>query len=105
MKENQPQEVDNIDKYAKYTFSASRKEDEIIDAFVIRINQLVSMVLYLAIIMFAYANYDYYFIRPEYTLVQEDGSVMNTCSNLLECFITLFNTGIRSGGGIGDLLP
>ena len=63
------------------------------------------MVLFLAIIMFAYANYDYYFIRPEFMLVQEDGTVMNTCSNLLECFITLFNTGVRSGGGIGDLLP
>ena len=78
---------------------------EIIDAFVIRISQLISMVLFLAIIMFAYANYDYYFISPEFMLVQEDGTVMNTCSNLLECFITLFNTGVRSGGGIGDLLP
>ena len=78
---------------------------EIIYAFVKRTDQLVSMILFLAIIMFAFANYDYYFLRSEYMLTQDDGSVMDTCSSLLECFITLFNTGARSGGGIGDLLP
>ena len=78
---------------------------EIIDAFVIRIGQLVSMVVFLAILMFAFANYDYYFLKQQYLLEQEDGSVMDTCSTLLECFITLFNNGVRSGGGIGDLLP
>ena len=78
---------------------------EIIDAFVIRIGQLVSMVVFLAIIMFAFANYDYYFLKQQYLLEQEDGSIMDTCSTLLECFITLFNNGVRSGGGIGDLLP
>ncbi len=27
-----------------------------------------------------------------------------TCTNLMECFITIFKEGVRSGGGIGDVL-
>jgi len=41
----------------------------------------------------------------------KEGSMQNpqeqyesTCTNLFMCFITIFKEGVRSGGGIGDVL-
>ena len=78
---------------------------EILFAFFSKMSLILSMIAFLAILMFFFANVDIYFIQSEYLLPQEDGTYMDTCKNLLECFITLFNNGARAGGGIGDILP
>jgi hypothetical protein len=78
---------------------------DILYAFYSRADQLMSMIFFLAILMHAFATYDYNFLKEEFALTQEDGTVLHACSTLLECYITLFNNGVRSGGGIADILP
>ena len=44
-------------------------------------------------------------MRDEFVIEIEGGTEENVCSTLLECTFTYFNHGLRSGGGIGDILP
>jgi inositol 1,4,5-triphosphate receptor type 3 len=76
---------------------------EIVIAFKLRITQLISMVLFLLILIFFYSNISYNFFPGEFN-IETDEEEKNICSSLLECTITYFNHGVRSGGGIGDLL-
>ena len=77
---------------------------EIVIAFKLRITQLISMVLFLLILIFFYSNISYNFFPGEFNIETDEEGEKNICSSLLECTITYFNHGVRSGGGIGDLL-
>lgn len=77
---------------------------EIVIAFKLRIFQLASMIAFLAILIFFYSIIGFYFFNAEFEMDLENGKRSNLCMNLLECWITHFNLGVRSGGGIGDLL-
>ena len=77
----------------------------IVVAFKTQMLKLVSILGFLLIFIFFYANISYRFLRDEFNIEIEGGEEGNVCSSLLECTITYFNHGIRSGGGIGDLLP
>ena len=76
---------------------------EIVIAFKLRFSQLISMIGFLAILIFFYSNIGFYFLSGEFDK-DVDGKKKNLCGTLLECSITYFNLGVRSGGGIGDLL-
>ena len=60
---------------------------------------------FLLIYIYFYANISYSFMRDEFVIEVEGGTEENVCSSLLECTFTYFNHGLRSGGGIGDILP
>ena len=60
---------------------------------------------FLLIYIYFYANLSYNFLRDEFIIEIEGGTEENVCSSLLECTFTYFNHGLRSGGGIGDILP
>ena len=60
---------------------------------------------FLLIYIYFYANLSYNFLRDEFAIEIEGGTEENVCSSLLECTWTYFNHGLRSGGGIGDILP
>ena len=81
-----------------------KKEKQIFIAFTSKFNQIISMIVFLTIIIYIYANYAYLFIRADYQLDLEGGVQQNVCQDLLFCTIFHFNNGIRSGGGIGDSL-
>ena len=78
---------------------------DILSAFIQKLDQLLSMIFFLAILMFFFANVDFYFFKNEFQITKEDGTILQSCSTLLECYITLFNNGVRAGGGIADILP
>ena len=78
---------------------------EIVLAFQLRIGQLVSLLFLLFIFLFFLANIGYNFFPEEFEVELSENVTGNICSTLLECAITYFNQGVRSGGGIGDLLP
>ena len=59
---------------------------------------------FLLIYIYFYANISYNFMRDEFVIEIEGGTEENVCSTLLECTFTYFNHGLRSGGGIGDIL-
>jgi hypothetical protein len=77
---------------------------EIVIAFKLRFSQLISMIGFLAILIFFYSNIGFYFFPQEFVKELDNGSQENICQTMLECSITYFNLGVRSGGGIGDLL-
>ena len=77
---------------------------EIVLAFQLRIGQLVSLLFLLFIFLFFLANIGFNFFPEEFEVELSENQTGNICSTLLECAITYFNQGVRSGGGIGDLL-
>ena len=78
---------------------------DILSAFIQKLDQLLSLIFFLAILMFFFANLDFYFFKNEYQITEENGTTLEVCSSLLECYITLFNNGVRAAGGIADVLP
>ena len=76
----------------------------IVLAFQTQILKLFSILGFLLIFIFFYANISYRFLQGEFNIEIEGGEEDNVCSSLLECTITYFNHGVRSGGGIGDIL-
>jgi hypothetical protein len=73
-------------------------------AFKSRFFQLLSMVGFLAILINAYTFIGFFFLLNEFDMTLGDGTTENVCASLFSCYITFFNYGIRSGGGIGDIL-
>ena len=76
---------------------------EIVLAFKIRLTQLICMIGFLAILIFFYSNFGFYFLINEYN-IEVEGKNENFCQTLLECSINFFNHGVRAGGGIGDII-
>jgi hypothetical protein len=77
---------------------------EIVIAFKLRFIQLVSMIGFLLILIFFYSNIGFFFLYSEFEVDSDKGNQINICNTLLECVITYFNEGVRSSGGIGDIL-
>ena len=76
---------------------------EILLAFKIRFTQLLAILGFLAILIYFYANLGFYFLIDEFN-IEINGKQENFCQTLYECTVNYFNHGVRSGGGIGDLL-
>ena len=76
---------------------------EILIAVQLRIGALICMMGFLAILVFFYANVGFYFLVDEFN-TEIDGEKENLCKTLLECMLLYFNHGVRSGGGIGDII-
>ena len=76
---------------------------EILIAFKIKLIQIMGILGFLAIFVYFYSNFEFYFLINEFN-IEIEGKDENFCQNLFECTINIFNHGVRSGGGIGDLL-
>ena len=76
---------------------------EIFLAFKLRFIQLICIIGFLLILIFFYANVGFYFLIDEFDAVI-DNQPKNYCQTLIECTVTYFNHGVRSGGGIGDVV-
>ena len=77
---------------------------EIVQAFYIRFTQFICMIGFLAILIFFFSNVGFYFYIDEFNTTINNLND-NYCQSLIECFVLYFNHGVRSGGGIGDILP
>jgi len=77
---------------------------QILIAFKTRLNQLLNMVGFLAILIYFYANISFFYFSEEFVKETDIGTTENLCQSMLQCSITFFNLGVRNGGGIGDLL-
>ena len=76
---------------------------EILIAFKIKLIQILGILGFLGIFVYFYSNIEFFFLINEFN-IEIDGKKENFCQNLFECTINIFNHGVRSGGGIGDLL-
>ena len=77
---------------------------QIVHAFKMRFGQFITMIIFLAILSNSYAMFSFYLIPGEFNLTLGDNSTENVCQTLLSCYMTFFNYGVSSGGGIGDIL-
>ena len=77
----------------------------IVMAIASQLSKFFSLLGFLLIFTYFYASLSYSFLRDEFVIEIEGGAEENVCSSLLECTFTYFNHGLRSGGGIGDILP
>ena len=76
---------------------------EILLAFKLKFNQIVGVICFLIIFIYFFSNFEFFFLINEFN-IEIGGKKENFCQNLYECTINIFNHGVRSGGGIGDLL-
>jgi len=52
------------------------------------------------VVIYIYSIIAFWFLRNDYA----NGQILLECATLYECLVATFNLGIRSGGGIGDVL-
>ena len=76
---------------------------EILLAFKLKFNQIIGIIAFLIIFIYFFATFEFFFLINEFN-IEINGKKENFCQNLYECTINIFNHGVRSGGGIGDLL-
>ena len=76
---------------------------EIISAFKSKLVETFETLEFLAIIIYFVSNFEFFFLIDEFNIEIGD-KIENFCQNLLECTTNIFNHGVRSGGGVGDLL-
>ena len=76
---------------------------EILLAFKLKFNQIIGIIGFLVIFIYFFSNFEFFFLINEFN-IEINGKKENFCQNLYECTINIFNHGVRSGGGIGDLL-
>ena len=76
---------------------------EILLAFKLKFNQIIGIIGFLIIFIYFFSNFEFFFLINEFN-IEINGKTENFCQNLYECTINIFNHGVRSGGGIGDLL-
>ena len=62
---------------------------------------LLTVVLALVII-YIYAIFGFIFFRNKFNISDNNDDIF--CNSMFDCFITVVNYGLRSGGGIGDIL-
>lgn len=74
---------------------------EIIMAFILRFTDFLSLIAFLAILINFYAGMGFYYLQNEFENIN---NTYDTCDTLLGCYMIYFNYGIRSGGGIGEIL-
>lgn len=83
------------------TISPSLKN--IVKSLSFNIKSLLSTVSLILILVLSFTSITYFTSLRENYIFLEDNT-LNLCENYFQCFITMANFGVRSGGGIGDLL-
>lgn len=66
--------------------------------------QLMMTSLLCSVIVYVYSILGFWAFRDMYVLETAGGGVDHMCDNVLDCFLFTLNNGLRSGGGIGDVL-
>ena len=82
--------------------------------FKLRWSQLLLVLTYCYLIVYNFSIFGFYYLNssfkfnPLYNVdidYMDESGRENLCGSLLQCYLTLLSYGVRSGGGIGDVLP
>ena len=70
----------------------------------LRWKSFLAVLMLIVILIFISSGISFFFIRDLYsgTATLPDGTDENGCHNYIHCFFTVFNLGLRNGGGIGE---
>ena len=87
----------------------------IVVSFEIRLKQLVMVLIFMYLIVYLFAWFAFYYFPElfEFEGLLKVGSKQyetveggeKLCSSIIQCYLTILSYGVRSGGGIGDVLP
>ena len=82
--------------------SLSTTMNYVVKAITTHIDQLALTVILMTMVMYCYAvlSAEYFFDK---LVSNQPGSSFYNCTRLWECLTYVFNQGLRSGGGIGDV--
>ena len=83
----------------------------IVVSFEIRLKQLLMVLIFMYLIVYLFSWIAFYYF-PELFEFNDLLNVNNNneqkeklCSSMVQCYLTMLSYGVRSGGGIGDVLP
>ena len=68
----------------------------------LRWRQFMSTFILISILVLIFTSFMFYFFRDY--LVQKGDEKLELCNSYLNCFFNVFSSGIRLGGGIGDIM-
>ena len=81
--------------------------------FKLRWSQLLLVLAYCYLIVYNFSIFGFYYLNHSFYFDQlynvdndemDESRTENLCGSLLQCYFTLLSYGVRSGGGIGDVL-
>ena len=81
--------------------------------FKLRWSQLLLVLTYSYLMVYNFSVFGFYYINHSFYFEElydvttdtiDDSKTENMCGSLLQCYLTLLSYGVRSGGGIGDIL-
>ena len=83
----------------------------IVVSFQMRLKQLIMVLIFMYLIVYLFTWFAFYYfselfefselLNVNYDIYEEE----KLCSSMIQCYLTMLNYGVRSGGGIGDVLP
>ena len=83
----------------------------IVYSLVLRIKQLLFVLIFMYLIVYLFTWFSFYYF-PElfefsnlYNVKLDDTTTEKLCSSMFQCYLTMLSYGVRSGGGIGDIIP
>ena len=83
----------------------------IVVSFQMRLRQLIMVLIFMYIIVYLFTWFAFYYFPELFEfdnlLNVKDNTVEEEklCSSMIQCYLTMLSYGVRSGGGIGDVLP
>ena len=86
----------------------------IVVAFKLRLKQLVMVLIFMYLIVYLFSWFAFYYFHEIFyfpsllnvnTETEKEGYDEKLCSSMVQCYLTMLSYGVRSGGGIGDVLP
>ena len=83
----------------------------IVVSFKMRLKQLVMVLIFMYLIVYLFTWFAFYYFSEWFEFFNLLNVKENTyeeeklCSSMIQCYLTMLSYGVRSGGGIGDVLP
>ena len=83
----------------------------IVYSLILRIKQLFFVLIFMYLIVYLFTWFAFYYFSELfefsnlYNVKTDDTTTEKLCSSMVQCYLTMLSYGVRSGGGIGDVIP
>lgn len=83
----------------------------IVVSFQMRLKQLLVVLIFMYLIVYLFSWFAFYYFPELFdfdnllNVRTDDTEQEKLCSSMIQCYLTMLSYGVRSGGGIGDVLP
>jgi hypothetical protein len=83
----------------------------IVVSFQMRLKQLLVVLIFMYLIVYLFSWFAFYYFPELFefdnllNVITDNTEQEKLCSSMIQCYLTMLSYGVRSGGGIGDVLP